>query len=415
MKILRLLVILPSLMLAQIPGYVPTSSLLAWYSFNGNANDLSGNNHNGTVIGTTLTSDRFGNASSAYMFSNNNYISVPDNSISLRPQNVTISAWACYTAAPTWVHLLFAKNVGSGMPESIGLYYVNFNTFWSGNIGGPSFTGPTVDVPHSPSVAIWYHFVYSFDDVNDVQRIYLNGVLSATGAVTQSIGYDAQPWTFGCELENGSPNFFFTGKIDDIGIWSRTLTPTEVNNLYCSGGGAITGQPQSQTVTVGGTAVFAIVASSLTPSFQWQSDVGMGFQNLTNAGQFSGVNTATLTVSNLTISNNNQLFRCIASGSPCISTSNAATLTVNPSAGIREHQISEAPKLFPNPAFNRMVISLESVLTGAIDFEIVDVLGRAVMSGTIREQETTVSLAEIPAGLYFLNVEGKKSAKLIKQ
>ena len=42
--------------------------LVAYYPFNGNANDESGNGYNGTVYGATLTYDRFGNPNSAYSF-----------------------------------------------------------------------------------------------------------------------------------------------------------------------------------------------------------------------------------------------------------------------------------------------------------------------------------------------------------
>lgn len=44
------------------------SCMVAWYHFNGNANDASGNNFNGNVYGATLTTDRFGNENSAYSF-----------------------------------------------------------------------------------------------------------------------------------------------------------------------------------------------------------------------------------------------------------------------------------------------------------------------------------------------------------
>ena len=37
------------------------NGLVAYYPFNGNANDASGNGNNGTVNGATLTTDRFGN------------------------------------------------------------------------------------------------------------------------------------------------------------------------------------------------------------------------------------------------------------------------------------------------------------------------------------------------------------------
>ena len=49
--------------------YSNTQTLVAHYPFNGNANDMSGNNRNPTYNGATLTTDRFGNANSACLFS----------------------------------------------------------------------------------------------------------------------------------------------------------------------------------------------------------------------------------------------------------------------------------------------------------------------------------------------------------
>ena len=57
---------------AQVPTYVPTNGLVGYWPFNGNANDASGNGNNGTVNGATLTTDRNGNANSAYSFDGNN-------------------------------------------------------------------------------------------------------------------------------------------------------------------------------------------------------------------------------------------------------------------------------------------------------------------------------------------------------
>lgn len=42
--------------------------LVGFYPFNGNANDTSGNGYHGTVYGAALTTDRFGNENSAYIF-----------------------------------------------------------------------------------------------------------------------------------------------------------------------------------------------------------------------------------------------------------------------------------------------------------------------------------------------------------
>ena len=54
--------------IAQVPSYVPTNGLAGYWPFTGNANDVSGNGNNGTNNGATLTTDRFGNANSAYSF-----------------------------------------------------------------------------------------------------------------------------------------------------------------------------------------------------------------------------------------------------------------------------------------------------------------------------------------------------------
>ena len=53
--------------------------LVAYYPFNGNANDESGNGNNGEVNGATLAEDRFGGAGKAYSFDGeNDWIELPN-------------------------------------------------------------------------------------------------------------------------------------------------------------------------------------------------------------------------------------------------------------------------------------------------------------------------------------------------
>ncbi len=72
------LILCTSTISAQLPSYVPTSGLLAFYSFTGNANDESGNGYNGTINGASLTNDRFANPNSAIQFNPLNFIEVPN-------------------------------------------------------------------------------------------------------------------------------------------------------------------------------------------------------------------------------------------------------------------------------------------------------------------------------------------------
>lgn len=79
----------------QFPRHVPTDSLLAWWPFNGNANDESGNGFNGTVTGATLTDDRNGKANAAYYFSGSGCNTRIDLSLNTSKitKALTISAW----------------------------------------------------------------------------------------------------------------------------------------------------------------------------------------------------------------------------------------------------------------------------------------------------------------------------------
>jgi hypothetical protein len=71
-----------------------TNGLVAYYPFNGNANDASGNGNNGTIVGATLVTNRFGQANSAFKFiaANNSVVAtsfMPPTGTSAR----TFSIW----------------------------------------------------------------------------------------------------------------------------------------------------------------------------------------------------------------------------------------------------------------------------------------------------------------------------------
>ena len=76
----------------DLPSYIPTDGLIAYYPFNGNANDESGNGNHGTVSGATLTSDRDGNENSSYLFDNSN-ISIENQFYNNGYETYTINIW----------------------------------------------------------------------------------------------------------------------------------------------------------------------------------------------------------------------------------------------------------------------------------------------------------------------------------
>ena len=71
-----------------------SNGLAAYYPFNGNANDASGNSNNGVVTAAVLTTDRFGNPGSAYYFDGSSAFIQVANSFSLNPTSqITLTAW----------------------------------------------------------------------------------------------------------------------------------------------------------------------------------------------------------------------------------------------------------------------------------------------------------------------------------
>src|SRR5690606_36126465 len=96
-----------------------------------------------------------------------------------------------------------------------------------------------------------------------------------------------------------SPYFDRPSKVsfDEVGVWSSALTPCEVIALYLEGSpNYIVQQPVGQFQAAGGTVKFYIPDTGTNTAYQWQSNSGMGYQNLSNAGQYGGVFSDTLTV-----------------------------------------------------------------------------------------------------------------------
>lgn len=125
----------------------------------------------------------------------------------------------------------------------------------------------------------------------------------------------------------------------DVTVASLTLTPTPVAP-------AITTQPANTTVASGSPATFTVAASGFpVPTFKWQRSVdgGATFTDLANDSTFSGVLTATLTVSATTSAMNGHRFRALAANtvSPD-AVSSAATLSVNFAPVIVTHPRTQA-------------------------------------------------------------------------
>lgn len=97
--------------------------------------------------------------------------------------------------------------------------------------------------------------------------------------------------------------------------------------VYCIS--SITRQVANSNTYLGNNALFSLTCSNNSATFQWQQNTGPGFVNIINGTQFSGANDDTLIITNTTLLQNNNIYRCLVSTGSCIDTSSIGTLTVS--------------------------------------------------------------------------------------
>jgi hypothetical protein len=214
---------------AQLPGYIPGDSLVAWWPFSGNADDLSGHGNHGTISGAQLVTDRFGNEASSYDFFNpNDHILVPAINQASIAGNFTIAAWVYFRNFNIdYPHLLSGMNNyfafhGQGPTyypenEKVGFYTTTSTSSHQGLIVSQD----------ALTMNSWHHVIINKSG-NEV-RMYVNNQLSAYNT------YENQPLMQGEGLYIG--NFYglgnpIDGRIDDVGIWQRSLSEEEMSAIF---------------------------------------------------------------------------------------------------------------------------------------------------------------------------------------
>jgi len=222
-----------------------SSGLVASYPFTGNAFDISGHNYNGTVNGATLTNDRFGNPNSAYSFNGtNNYIDLSGYVSSFNfTQPASISFWvkSNYDGGQA----IFSESASGAAPYSTNIDIGNNTT--------TSLSNELVLVTHQNSTTNfyiagyttsnrnllfdnnWHHIVSVYDSVST--KIYLdNALLSLSCNYGTNNGQygnvpNATIAVLGTRYASGY-GAFFNGSLDDVRIYNRVLSSTEVSALF---------------------------------------------------------------------------------------------------------------------------------------------------------------------------------------
>lgn len=177
----------------------------------------------------------------------------------------------------------------------------------------------------------------------------------------------------------------------------------------------ITQQPKDANYYVGETAKFSVKSENYPKAtYQWQSDQGFGFQDLSNASQFSDVNTNTVSISDVRLTNDKQKFRCVIFEKDCSDTTNEVTLYVTDNVSVNNLINSDLISVYPIPFNDELNIKISSLLVGST-YTLFDIRGTIIKSGIFDKETNRINLSNICKGTYYLDVDKlKKPLKVIK-
>jgi phosphodiesterase/alkaline phosphatase D-like protein len=215
----------------------PTNGLVGYWSFTGNANDESGNNHHGTVNGATLTTERFGAANGAYSFDGlNDYIAIAPSSLVDNETAATLSFWIKRGATDDYGLPIHTGNQGylnTQVKKDSVLVAVCTNSSYDGS--APTEFGVKWTYIQQTQ---WNHVILRYDGTAKNLRLYINGIQKKEVFAEGNIWSPQSAYlAFGVYYLFGTPHHgYYKGILDDVRLYKRALDNSEIQSLYHEGG-----------------------------------------------------------------------------------------------------------------------------------------------------------------------------------
>jgi hypothetical protein len=173
----------------------------------------------------------------------------------------------------------------------------------------------------------------------------------------------------------------------------------------------ITTQPVDVAITEGNNASFTITAVGTGISYQWQesTDSSTTWADLSNNATYSGVNTASLTITSASLSMDNYYYRCIVDGTcPPPDTSNAGILEVNSTTGI-DSEAFNSINVYPNPVKTKLIVEIDSKTNDEAIVSVFDVLGNLLLEHKYvnlvkGSNRIEINMENLANGIYYLRI-----------
>ena len=195
------------------------NGLVAWYPFDGNASDMSGNDKHGTVHGATLAIDRHGQINKAYSFDGVNDKIVISGAEESTPGEITVTAWVKIQSTSGEQMIVRKGDVSKWW----ALHYYNSALTWSFDDDSAKRVAQSTISPSEDWV-----FVVGIRKPGVSNQIFVNGNIANSTTDNNQLVSIPSDLTIG-----GQNNIrFYDGPIDDIRIYDRALSAAEVLALY---------------------------------------------------------------------------------------------------------------------------------------------------------------------------------------
>jgi len=240
-------------------GSGPISGLIAHFPLDSDGNSLDGN-----FTASTETDVDFGseganaNTGTSATFNGSSSLIQHDWSADLNPESFTLALWAKSNGgAGAWNSPVTSRHDLYDQGEASQGYLIYDNnpaglwTFWSGN-GDVDGNWQILDGPEA-NLGEWDHVAITYDNDEEMKRLYVNGEL-AVEANDSVFPNDTTPFNIGSGGDNGG-TFRFKGDLDDIGLWNRALSQSEIQTVMeqgVSGGGGAAGPAVAYEAPEGG-------------------------------------------------------------------------------------------------------------------------------------------------------------------
>ena len=210
------------------------SGLIANYTFEGNANDVSGSGRNGTLVnGPTYSTSLVKQGSKSLLLDGvNDYVDL--GAVNFGDQ-FTFASWVYIPSGTTNIKTIVA-NTASGATSNG--FKIMVNTYGTADrmirveTGNGTQTGATLSAASVFVLGQWNHIAVTMDRTNRIARIYLNGA-----DVTKSCGV-ASNFAVNSATRLGimtNSTYPIKGNLDDVRIYNRVLAASEVQSIFKAG------------------------------------------------------------------------------------------------------------------------------------------------------------------------------------